>query len=397
MTDFASGIDRSLIGEVLGEIVEDLRSGRGGAPQRIGLMSVGSEHVRGDDSGQGELLLGALEAMRQDRSIEVVMIGPKKIGSAGLRWIETPDCESDVSHALEDALDGGAVSGAVAMHYPFPLGTATIGRVVTPLRGREMLIASSTGGMSSDRVEAMVRNAICGIAVAKSIGIQEPQVGILNVDGASSVNRILRSLSDRGYAINFGESVRRDGGSLLRGNDLLAGAVDVCVTDTLTGNVLMKLFSSWNNGGSYETTGYGYGPSTGQGWSKVVSIISRASGAPVIAGALRYTADVVRGRLAEKVASEFESAAASGLGEILSSSRAAASSAGPSEVVPPPAEPTEAEIHGVDVLEIEAAASALWEKGVYAEASMGCTGPVVKVPGRSHDAAVEILKSAGYL
>ena len=88
--------------------------------------------------------------------------------------------------------------------------------------------------------------------------------------------------------------MRKDGGAILRGNDLLAGSVDVCVTDTLTGNVLMKLFSAWNTGGNYEALGWGYGPSVGEGWDRVVSIISRASGAPVIASALSMNARCVK-------------------------------------------------------------------------------------------------------
>ena len=39
----------------------------------------------------------------------------------------------------------------------------------------------------------------------------------------------------------------------MRGNDLLAGAPDVMVTDTLTGNIFMKVFSSFTTGGNYES------------------------------------------------------------------------------------------------------------------------------------------------
>ena len=107
--------------------------------------------------------------------------------------------------------------------------------------------------------------------------------------------------------------------ALLRGNDLLAGAVDVCVCDTLTGNVLMKLFSAFNTGGSYEALGWGYGPSVGENWGKIVSIISRASGAPVIANALCYTASLIRGKLVHCVQSELAAARTAGLDEIISS------------------------------------------------------------------------------
>ena len=213
-------------------------------------------------------------------------IGSRVPGYDNVEWMETPNNEADIAGAMESALADGLISGAVALHYPFPIGVTTIGRVLTPGRGKPLLIASSTGISAASRAEAMLRNAVLGIAVAKSLGIEKPTIGILNLDGAASIQRALVRLSEHGYAIHFGSSVRADGGSLLRGNDLLAGAVDVCVCDTLTGNVLMKLFSAFNTGGSYEALGWGYGPSVGENWGKIVSIIYRASGAPVVANAL---------------------------------------------------------------------------------------------------------------
>lgn len=391
----ANMTDRTLIGELLGEIVSEAKTGRRDIC-RIGLMSIGSEHVRGGDAGQGELLEGAARAMRENAGLEVVMIGPRQVETNDFAWIESGACESDIASTLDKALAEGSISGAVALHYPFPLGVATIGRVVTPLRGREMLIASTTGTTATDRVEAMTRNAIYGIATAKALGIADPSLGILNVDGASTVKRILDRLRESGYHVRFGESIRKDGGSVLRGNDLLAGAVDVCVTDTLTGNVLMKLFSSWNNGGLYETTGYGYGPSVGQSWKNLVSIISRASGAPVIANALLYTAQVARADLRAKIAQEYERAERAGLEELLAAS-VQSKPTPKSSVARPPAEPTDEEIHGVDVLSIDDATNALLDAGIYAEASMGCTGPVVKVPAKMLEKAKEALATQGYL
>ena len=392
-----SGMNRELLGELLGEIVRDAKSG--GPKIRIGLMSVGSEHEHDGDRGQGELLDGALAAERAECSLEVVMIGPRivrRTDAEELSWIETPDCEADVVNALNTAIESKEIAGAVALHFPFPVGVATIGRVITPLKGRPMLIASTTGTTATDRVEAMARNAVCGVAVAKSLGIETPTVGILNVDGASSVSRLLGKLRDAGYEVRFGESVRKDGGNILRGNDLLAGAVDVCITDTLTGNVLMKLFSSWNNGGTCETTGYGYGPSVGEGWEKIISIISRASGSPVIANALSYTAEVVRGNIAASVANEFRAANKAGF-QTLSAPQEKAKADKETTVTPPPPEPTGEEIHGVDVLSIDEATQALWAKDIYAEASMGCTGPVVKIPAKYVERAAEILKEEGFL
>ena len=227
------------------------------------------------------------------------------------------------------------------------------------------------------------------------MGIENPTVGILNVDTAQPVFRALTHLKERGYPITFGASVRKDGGAVLRGNDILVGAVDVCVTDTLSGNVLMKMFSSFTTGGSYEATGWGYGPSCGEGWRNVVSIISRASGAPVIANALAYNASVIAGGLPDKVAAELKAARRAGLDDEIAALTPKAEAV--EEVKAPPAEPTDDELHGIDVLEIENAVKSLWKAGIYAESAMGCTGPVIKMPAKHVEKAKVILKENGYL
>ena len=50
------------------------------------------------------------------------------------------------------------------MHYNFPIGVSTVGRVITPGRGKEMILATTTGTSATHRIEAMVRNAIYGIS-----------------------------------------------------------------------------------------------------------------------------------------------------------------------------------------------------------------------------------------
>jgi betaine reductase len=378
------------IGELLSEIVEAAKTG--GPVRRIGLMS------RGSELGPEEMAAGARLAQQVSPGLSVVMIGPKTPGYEELEWIETPenDCEALIAEAMEKALDEKRIDGAVALHYPFPMGVTTIGRVVTPGRGRDMLVASSTGSSATLRTEAMLKNAIFGIAVGKALGKPEPKVGILNVEGAQTVFRALSQLKGAGYAVTYGESVRKDGGAILRGNDILAGAVDVCVADTLTGNVLMKLFSSFTTGGSYESLGWGYGPSVGEGWPHVISIISRASGAPVIANALAFTATVAAAGLPAIVEAEMKKARQAGLEAILAGLRPKPSTA-EEEVKVPPVEPTDEEIHGIDVLNIEDAVRELWKAGIYAESAMGCTGPVVKLASRNLEQAELFLKKGGYL
>ena len=377
---------KKLVGEALTEIIESAKTG--GPKVRVGLMASGSEH------GAVEIAKGARLALQNSTGVIPVLIGPKVKGYEDLEYIECEEC--DIPAKLEECVKNGDVEGAVAMHFPFPLGVTTIGRVATPGRGRPMILASTTGTSSTVRGEAMLRNAVYGIAVAKALGIDNPTVGILNVDTAQPVFRALSRMKEKGYAITFGESTRADGGSVLRGNDILTGAVDVCVTDTLTGNVLVKMFSSFTTGGSYEATGWGYGPSCGEGWNNVVSIVSRASGAPVIANALAFTAKVIQGGLPAKVAEELKAARKAGLDEEIEGLTPKAAQA-EEAVKAPPAEPTDDELHGIDVLEIDNAVKVLWKEGIYAESAMGCTGPVIKMPKRHMDKAAEILRANGYL
>ena len=382
---------RALIGAALAELVATARSG--GPRNRVGLMAAGSELP------VEEFLLGAATAMRRDSRLQVVGLGPRPEAALpeGMDWIETPDCEADIAAAMEKALDSGDLESAVALHYPFPVGVTTMGRVFTPARGKPMILASSTGISAPQRACAMLRNAVYGLAAAKAMGIAEPTLGVLNLDAAPQVMRALSRMAEKGYALRFGQSVRKDGGALLRGNDILAGAVDVCVCDTLTGNVLAKVFAAFGTGGGYEAAGWGYGPSTGEGWNKVVSIISRASGAPVIANALSYTAQALRGGLPAKVAAELRAARAAGLDAELEGLLPKAEAGAGDTPAMPPVVPTDEEIHGIDVLDLENAVHVLWKEGIYAEGAMGCTGPVVKLASSSLEKAKGLLQSAGYL
>jgi len=374
-----------MIGRALARVVARAKSGFDPLP--IGLMAAGGE------LGPEELLAGGRQAQAEDPRLKVVAIGPRRPGYEDLDWLETD--EAGLPQALETALDEGRLQGAVALHHPFPLGVTTIGRVLTPARGRPLLLASTTGTAAAQTGPALVYNAVFGRAVARSLGLAEPTLGLLNINGAGQALRALTALREAGYPLKFGASGRADGGALLRGNDLLNPAVDICLCDSLTGNVLMKLFGAWQTGGSYEALGWGYGPSVGPGWPRVISIISRASGAPVVAGALRFTAAAIRGRLPEKAAEELARAEKAGLAAVLAG--LAPATAAEATVQAPPARPTEEEIHGVDVLDIENAVACLWRAGLYAEPAMGCTGPVVKVPRDILEAAKDCLRSHKFI
>ena len=355
---------------------------------RVGLVVLGSEHP------VCELVHGAEQAAAADPRLDVVLIG---CGDSGmLHGVEAADADAALKK-MDEMLASGELDAAVAMHYAFPLGVSTVGRVVTPAFGRKLYIANTTGTSATERTAALVRNAISGIACAKASGHPQPTVGLLNLDGARQAERILRQLAENGYEIHFAESSRADGGAVMRGNDLLRGVPDVMVTDSLTGNVLIKLFSAYSSGGSYEALGDGYGPGVGEKYGKVINIISRASGAPVISGAIAFAAEAARGGLPKLAAAEFAAAKAAGLDALLDSLAAKPQGTVQETVAAPPEKVVDEEITGIEVFAIEDAVQLLWKNGVYAAAGMGCTGPVVMVAREDHQRALQLLKEGDYL
>ncbi len=374
---------KNQIGEVFNEIADAILTGSFGAKVKVGLTTLGSE------LGTNELVKGAELAANKYNDFEIVLIGPKV--DTGLRIVEV-DSEDDMHKKMDELLDNGELDAAVTMHYNFPIGVSTVGRVITPGFGKELILATTTGTSSTHRVEGMIKNALHGIITAKALGIANPTVGILNVDGARQVERALKELKDNGYDINFAESVRADGGCIMRGNDLLAAASDVMVMDTLTGNIMMKIFSSYTTGGSYESLGYGYGPGVGEGQGKIVSILSRASGAPVVCEALRFAASSAEGKLTEVTKAEFEKARKAGLDEILKGLKADTKKAEPEEIKMPDKKVVTKSIAGIDILELDNAVLELAKAGIYSESGMGCTGPIIlTADDEDYEKAVGVL------
>lgn len=380
--------ERKMISKTFLEIADALEKGKSLGGHRIGVTTLGSEH------GEAALLEGALLAKKQFPQIDVVLIGPKN--DTGLETLEA-NTEDEQYKVMEEALDSGDIKACVTMHYNFPIGVSTVGKVVAPANGREVYIATTTGTSSAHRVEGMVKNAIYGIIAAKAAGVKKPKVGILNLDGARAVEIVLKNLQSKGYDIEFGESERSDGGAVLRGNDLLMGAVDVVVTDTLTGNLLIKLFSSFTSGGKYETTGSAYGPGIGEGYDRNVLILSRASGIPVIANAIKYGYDVVHGGINQIAEAEFKKLNAMDWLSLVKKDDKKADKTEAAEVKAPNKVPVTGTISGIDIMELEDAVKIVWAGGIYAESGMGCTGPVLLVPEDKVDESTGLLAKAGFL
>ena len=375
-----------MIADTFMDLADALETGSFGQGKII-LTGTGSEH------GEDNMIQGA--AMAAMRGVKVIYAGSKS--HEAVQTIQAAN-DKEAHDIMESMLASGEADGAVTMHYLFPIGVSTVGRVLTPGLGRAMYIATTTGTSSTDRIEGMVKNTLYGIITAKACGVKNPTVGILNVDGAQKTEMVLNELRKNGYDINFAESGRSDGGCIMRGNDMLAGACDVLVTDPLTGNIIMKTMSSFTTGGSYEFLGWGYGPGIGQGYDRLVLILSRASGVPVVANAIEFAAELVRGRYKEVTAKEFAAAEKAKLKQILESHRAANKPAADSAPAKePPKEPVTAEISGIEITDLDDAVVALWQENVYAQSGMGCTGPVVMVNESKLKLAESILSTKGFI
>lgn len=379
---------KQMIGKVFTDVANALETGEFGDRVKVGITTLGSE------LGVDNMVKGAEMAQLRDSSIEVILIGPKVESKLTQVIVEK---EEDLASKMEELLDSGEIGACVTMHYNFPIGVSTVGRMTTPGRGREMYLATTTGTSSKHRVEAMVKNGIYGIITAKAMGIEKPTIGVLNVDGSRLVETAFRELAENGYDVNFSESERADGGTVMRGNDLLTGTSDIMISDTLTGNILMKVFSSYTTGGSYESAGYGYGPGIGEDYERLVLILSRASGIPVVANAISYAGGLVKGDLKRIVKEEFKKAKDAGLKEILSElTKEAKKENAEEEVEAPPKETVTETINGIDIMELDDAVQVLWRNKIYAEAGMGCTGPIIMINENNLAEAKNILSKAGY-
>lgn len=336
-----------------------------------------------------DVLLAAAE-QAADALIPVI-IGP--VGLPGYPHLPTESLAA-AQRIMEQQLASGEVEGAVTLHYNFPLGVATVAQVFSAATGRQMVLASTTGSSDIHPPVAMMRNAVAGLAMADALGIREASVGILNTDGATSAKRLLERLRDAGYPLRFASSGRADGGALMRGNDLIRATPDVMVCDTLTGNLLIKLFSAGQSGGETETLGSGYGIGLGADQKTTIGIISRASGPATISNALRFCALMAKRQLMSCLQHRWKQACACGIDEILrEGTPGVAPQSAPTEAASPPKTVLDDEIHGIDILQLEDAKLCLWQAGIYAETGMGCTGPVLMINQQQRAEALTHLQS----
>ncbi|MBM7625147.1 fatty acid/phospholipid biosynthesis enzyme, partial [Sporohalobacter salinus] len=182
----ATDQSKKKVAKVFNQLADTLESGEYREKTKIGITTLGSEH------GIKEIVKGAEKAAQKETDIEVKLIGPQI--DTELEIIHQTDCEEQAHEKMEELLQAGEIDASVTNHFNFPIGVSTVGRIITPGLGKEMLLATSTGTSATNRITAMVKNAISGIIAAKAIGKENPTLGILNVDGARQVEQALKEL-----------------------------------------------------------------------------------------------------------------------------------------------------------------------------------------------------------
>jgi glycerol-3-phosphate acyltransferase PlsX len=200
--------------------------------------------------------------------------------------------------------------------------------VVLPTRPQPTLLVDA-GAIADPRPEMLVQFAQLGVAYAQvAFGVDDPRVGLLTI-GAEPVkgNKLARRAHELLAAPPHGLPIRFTGN--IEGGDLLAGQVDVVVSDGFTGNVALKAIegtASYTSGqvraalhGS-PAARFGtvfqrrtlrdlaewmdtesYGGAALLGLEGTVVIAHGGSTAKGIASACRLAAGLARGRITEKI------------------------------------------------------------------------------------------------
>ena len=138
-------MEKKIIAKAFMEMAEGLESGSFGVKPRIALTGMGSEH--GEENAMQAAVMAAA------RGVDVYYIG--SLEHEGITTIHVADDEEGLKK-MEEMVEKGEVDGAVTMHFPFPIGVSTVGRVITPAKGKEMFVANTTGTSSADRIEGMI-------------------------------------------------------------------------------------------------------------------------------------------------------------------------------------------------------------------------------------------------
>jgi glycerol-3-phosphate acyltransferase PlsX len=224
----------------------------------------------GGDNAPGEIVAGAIQAVRE-HGVPIVLVGAPRALSEALAEHDATG-EIPIVRAEETlSMDEGALASlrrprssiAVACHLVrrgdasavvsagSTAGVVSMGKlrlraqqgvlrpaIAVPLPTRPHPTVLLDAGATADvKPEILVQFALLGVAYAETaLGIAGPRVGLLTIGGeAEKGNKLTKrahELLTTVPGLNFTGNVE--------GHDLLNGVVDVIVTDGFTGNIALK-------------------------------------------------------------------------------------------------------------------------------------------------------------
>jgi glycerol-3-phosphate acyltransferase PlsX len=235
----------------------------------------GSERIvvdaMGGDNAPDEVVAGVISAARE-RGVRAILVGQapriREVLAAHEALGEIPIVHAeDVVAMDEGALAGlrrprssvaiacrlirrghasalvsaGSTGGVVATSRLRLRGAPGVTRpaiaVVLPTRPRPTVLLDA-GATADAKPEMLVQFATLGTAYARiRLGIESPRVGLLTIgEEAGKGNKLTR----RAHELLSGDVEGVEFAGNVEGSDLLAGKVDVVVTDGFTGNVALK-------------------------------------------------------------------------------------------------------------------------------------------------------------
>jgi phosphate acyltransferase len=219
---------------------------------RVALDAMGGDHA------PEALVAGALAAAGD--GIDVVLVGQRDrlaAGAGSLEVVDAPDSvdmdedpagavrrkrESSVRVAARLVAEGSAAAmvSAGSTGATLAAGVLELGRlpgvrrpVVIPTPDRKVVLLDA-GAVPDVEPETLVGYARMGAAYAQALGVDEPTVGLLNIGAEPG----------KGNAFAVAAADALAGVDVFVGNTepdvVLAGGVDVVVTDGWTGNIFLK-------------------------------------------------------------------------------------------------------------------------------------------------------------
>jgi glycerol-3-phosphate acyltransferase PlsX len=224
------------------------------------------------------------------------VIGMREDPAIGLR--AKPDASIRVAARLvadgkADALVSAGSTGATLAAALLQLGRLPgvrrpVVAALIPASSSRRVVLVDAGGSPDAQPEALVGYARMGLAYAEVLAVEMPRVGLLNVGAEGG----------KGNALAKAAHTLLSGTERFAGNiepeGVLAGDVDVVVTDGFTGNVFLKTVEA-------ASRGHGGGAAVLLGVDGEVLIAHGAADAGQIAAALRIAADVATAGLSAKV------------------------------------------------------------------------------------------------